>query len=966
MTTLLPFRTIVVAACLVLATVSGIAQSGKALAASKAMQQYDVVPNTVLVRLKPGATTLGLATSVLGANEVYASRQILLDKQSVTYNSALRRNLGPLSTRTMQIIQAEEPLLRTFVLKYTGDEDPYTFAQKLVKTNPAVEIAEPSYIPRMMGTPPNDPMLAQQQMLDVIKALEAWDVYGGDASMVIAISDDGMDQIHEDLANSIWTNEGEIPDNNIDDDNNGYIDDYRGYNLAAEDDSRAWGDTYNTRTHGTSVAGILGATPNNALGIAGVAGKCKIFPLKIAPFGTQSLSYGYESIIYAAVNGFKVINCSWGIDNYSDINQSIIDFAVSRDVAIVAAAGNDGDSRLIFPAAYNGVMGVGNSWPDDVLVGNSAYGAHLDIVAPGEGTITTSNSNVYTSFGGTSGATPIVSGTLALVRALHPELTNLQAMEFLRRCTDNIEAKNPSDLQKGLIPGRINMLKAVTLNPFGKPSISLVDHEMTTDGGKETNRFAIEETIHLSLTVVNQLRSADGFLFRLSVVSDPQQSLQVLTNEVEVPPVASGQIVTVEGLTLKKNIDFDGTVFLRVDIFGDPDYQDYFLIPFRPSVNFTSFSNDSLTFAMVDGGQVGFPFRMQYPGDVGIRLNSFGNFLYEGGIMACANNERVVSATRSHLYNGVEQTTEVDHDFSVVKPFINPDRTVGIIRDNAAAEPIGLDIRQEVMLPEGGSRLASIQVTAKNISGTTLNDVSIGYFLDWDIGRYGEDNRIRLDYNGSTATGGSIVWGVASRPGDYPFVGCGAYSMTPGAIAQFASFENYSTSPDNPFRTSIGFMKSDKILSLTLGTAVHYDGAGDIGCVTGMRFPGEWPADEERTFVFLLGADWTAAGLKQSFESILPTVGVDEQLQVASGTPVVYPQPARDAFTVSGNTSGAVSVSLSVVNALGVTVVPARSVATEAGAFQTVIDARTLPPGVYFVRVGERGIIRSVPFVIVK
>src|SRR5690606_13186136 len=138
------------------------------------------------------------------------------------------------------------------------------------------------------------------------------------------------------LIGSIWTNPGEIANNGIDDDNNGYIDDYNGYNLAAEDDSRPWGDTYNTQPHGVSVAGILGATVNNGIGIAGIANKCKIFPLKIAPFGSQSLWYGYESIIYAATNGFKVINCSWGIDVYSDINQSVIDFAVSRDLAVVA------------------------------------------------------------------------------------------------------------------------------------------------------------------------------------------------------------------------------------------------------------------------------------------------------------------------------------------------------------------------------------------------------------------------------------------------------------------------------------------------------------------------------------------------------------------------------------------------------------------------------------------------------
>lgn len=924
----------------------------------------NMVPNTVMVRLKPGALTSGSVASLLGFHEAYASRQVLLEQQSVAYNAAVRKKaLLQSSAQLQEMLRAEEPLLRTFALRYSGSEPPDVVARRLVQQHAEVEIAEPAYAPRLLAGEPNDPLFAQQTMLKVIKAVEAWDVYSGDASMVIAISDDGTNQEHEDLQHSIWINTKEIPNNNIDDDGNGYVDDYNGYNFAAQEDSRSWGNTYNSRQHGVSVAGILGAEVNNALGIAGIANKCKIFPLKIAPYGTQSLDYGYESIVYAAVNGFKVLNCSWGIDTYSDINQSIIDFAVSRDVAIVAAGGNDGDSRLVFPAAYKGVLGVGNSWPDDGLAGTSAFGAHIDIIAPGEGAHATANTG-YTVFDGTSSATPIVSGTLALVRALHPNLSNLQAMEFLRRCTDNIEAKNPP--QQGLIPGRLNMYKAVTLNPLDKPSVGLVSHQLKNAQGTVVNRFGLNEEIELVLTIKNYLRAADGFLLQLSIVGDPQNSMEVVKREITTPALATGQSAAVGGLSVRKLQENSQTVFLRVDIAGDPDYQDYFLIPLRPSFNAAEFSNDSLSFALTDAGQIGFATRMKYPEDVGIRLRSYGNLLYEAGMFACANGSKVVSATRSHIYSSLENSTLVDNDFSTVKPFLEPNRTIGVLRDNNASNPIGLEVREEAILPSGGAQFARVVVTVKNVSGNVLNNVSLGYFFDWDIGRYGEDNRMELKHSSTLLSGGSMLWGFASRAGAYPVAGCGVYSEYNGAQAQYASFENYSSSLENPFNTATvdGFAQSNKILALTQGTLLQYPNTGDIGCVVGMKFPGEWPADEERSFTLLLGASWSESALQQAFETVLRSVPVSETENVPALH--IVPQPVRDVLTVGGIPAVLSPVVLTVVNAMGMQVLPAQTLLPASEPLSAMLNVQALPSGVYFVRADNGSHVYTLPFVVVK
>ena len=140
-----------------------------------------------------------------------------------------------------------------------------------------------------------------------MQVFEAWDIFKGDSSIIIGIIDAGALQDHEDLVNSIWRNEGEIPENGIDDDNNGYIDDYNGVNFSYLDDGTDPASTFNVIEHGTKVAGIAGATVNNKVGIAGIAYNCRIFPMKTSVNGSGNITHGFESMIYAAQNGIKVV-----------------------------------------------------------------------------------------------------------------------------------------------------------------------------------------------------------------------------------------------------------------------------------------------------------------------------------------------------------------------------------------------------------------------------------------------------------------------------------------------------------------------------------------------------------------------------------------------------------------------------------------------------------------------------------
>ncbi|MDQ1265536.1 MAG: type sorting protein, partial [Bacteroidota bacterium] len=394
----------------------------------------EALANTVRVRLKPGYYDAALAANIISPLSAKISERLMEPVKSMTFNIKKRLETTLYSHQKIdEIIKAEEPLLRTYIITYSGDEPPEKFCTRLKELSSEVDIAEPYYIDSPLYSP-NDPLASQQTDLTLIRAFEAWDIFKGDPSIIVGISDIGAFQEHEDLAGSIAVNSGEIQNNGIDDDGNGYIDDYNGYNLGNEVDHTGWGNTFHSYEHGTNVAGICGAAFDNSKGIAGAAGKCRIFPIKIGITGSNDqLPFSYNSIKYAADRGFKVLNCSWGkLKPYSEIDQSIIDYAVSRDVAIVAAGGNEKNSiGTVYPAGYRGILGVGEVDQQDVVTGNSSFGEQVRIMAPGYANYATTNDNSYTNSGsritGTSFASPVVAGVVALVRARHPEMTALQA-----------------------------------------------------------------------------------------------------------------------------------------------------------------------------------------------------------------------------------------------------------------------------------------------------------------------------------------------------------------------------------------------------------------------------------------------------------------------------------------------------------------------------------------------------------
>jgi subtilisin family serine protease len=334
-----------------------------------------------------------------------------------------------------------------------------------------IDIIQPNYLNKLLVIP-NDPWYSLQQ-LNLVKLPQAWNYTTGSSMVVVAVIDSGMLTDHPDLQGNIYTNPLEIPNNGIDDDNNGYIDDYMGWDfvdapelvdIALGDYTGQDNDVTDENFHGTHVAGIIGAVSNNGIGISGVCWNIKLLPIR-AGFRTTSGS-GYlqdddaaAAIIYAADMGASVMNLSWGDVVYSAIIADACNYAYTHGVSIVASAGNQPGPNLNYPAKLASTISVGAVDPYKTLAGFSSYGPELDLVAPGQqiySTYKSSGPDMYKELSGTSMSAPFVTGAIALLKSIRPNLTPDEVRACLLSSTDDL-GPNGFDIQYG--HGLLNVRK---------------------------------------------------------------------------------------------------------------------------------------------------------------------------------------------------------------------------------------------------------------------------------------------------------------------------------------------------------------------------------------------------------------------------------------------------------------------------------------------------------------------------
>ena len=296
-----------------------------------------------------------------------------------------------------------------------------------------------------------------------IDAPEAWDITTGSSSVIVAVIDTGIDYLHPDLADNMWVNTGEIPDNGIDDDGNGYIDDVYGYDFVQDD-----GDPLDEHSHGTHCAGTIAGRGNNGLGVAGVNWQCQLMACRFLDAGgSGTTADAISAINYAVANGADILSNSWGGGGYSAALEAAIINARDNGVLFVAAAGNSGtdnDAIPHYPSSYqvSNVIAVAATDHDDALAGFSCYGLQsVHVGAPGVSILSSVLDGAYDSYNGTSMATPHVAGVSALLLANDPAMS---LQDLKARIVWTGEAI-PSLDNKTISGRRLNAYNALTAEP---------------------------------------------------------------------------------------------------------------------------------------------------------------------------------------------------------------------------------------------------------------------------------------------------------------------------------------------------------------------------------------------------------------------------------------------------------------------------------------------------------------------
>lgn len=809
--------------------------------------------------------------------------------------------LHALTTLDADVVALERTLMRTWVAEYDAERgSPEFVARKITRLCGDIELAEPIPVPMPTADMPNDSLASQQRMLTTIRIAEAWQVEPGDTTIRIGISDSGVKTDHEDLVDVIWTNHAEIPDNDIDDDGNGYVDDYRGYSFTFNDDKTRPGDPFHpSNGHGTGVAGICGAATNNGIGIAGVAGNARLVPIKTMPNGTSGIVYGYESIMYCAVTGINIVNCSWGGFTYTCTNERVIEYAIKRGTAIVAAAGNHGTTAAFYPAAYNGVLSVGVVNPADEVVPMSARGA-VDVMAPGHESITTANDGTYGPFCCTSGSAPIVSGVLGLVMSRHRQLSPAQACALATVAVVDIAEVNPS--VAALVPGRIDALKAVTMRPDSVPALELVTDTVMH---LERERWGVGDTVGVWFTLINHLAELTAAQVEVDAVGADADAVHILDTQLSLGTIASASSVRLgsinerrPGLRVRIVRDVTSPVVLRVRITGRTTAGDVHVQTLRtsvvPSPSWSTYRSEGLAVSVGDNARIGVVDHQRGLGE-GVRYGNECGILYEGTLMVGVVGRAVDNVRADRGYH---------NHFAVVKPLRGEDAHRGIVADSAAPDSlrIGVHVLQRVGITDGPVPVFITDVTLKNTSDSALVHPILLYYFDWDIGDQPAANRV--DQQGTVrGTEGSRIVIVRSteKTATTPDVVVSVTPLSPQTRAINVGYDNTLT------YTGFTAQKKQELLQ---GALNHYGEVNDVAVLTGARFDGVMMPGDERSVRIAFGVHPDAEVVVQAWRRI------EAERRRAGADRRPFPNPATDAVTVPIDVTG-VDVVISIWDGAG-------------------------------------------------
>ncbi|TAE10650.1 MAG: T9SS C-terminal target domain-containing protein [Bacteroidetes bacterium] len=676
----------------------------------------DVLPNTIVIKYKGQdkmlATSLYRPTQMLSP-DVQASLGIVAHTPMYDQNHpALQASKSPRwgeHCKRFGLI---------YKLTISPERDLPTVIEAL-RHLPLVEYAEPIYNNHTLLYVPNDPQAnpatnPASYHLKSIKAYEAWDIQKGNANVVIGITDSEFNLNLSDLAGQDITPSGINRD------------------IANGDNVLNITGT----VHGSHAAAVAVGKANNGAGSAGVCFDCKMMPVKIAydpvapnTTGVISTDVGYTGILLAsAQTNCKVVNMSWGRKGSPSLYE--LDFLESIvedfDVVLVAAAGNDGDKAnptgLFFPASYNSVvLSVGATNSSDAKAPFSTYNEYVDICAPGAGIVAQSGTDSGTSF-----ASPIVAGAVALVRAQYPTMNAKQAIARIVSTADNIDgiAGNASFVGK-IGSGRLNVYRALS-DPL--VAMSLSSYTFTTS---KRNRLFRGMTSDMVLTVRNHLNALTNLQVTLSTDSP---HLTILDNTAQIGAVSANATATnatdVLRLKVSDNVTANTPALLKITYQeGTFTYSENVYILLNPGLA----NNNKLNLAHDDRGNLNIRNEL-FPELHGLQWQN-ETFFTEAGLILATSPTKVSNTVRSDA--GL-----FDNTFTPIGT--NTENTTGTLLNTEAhfeeftnnTDRIGLTISQKTYSwnEPALENAVVVEYKIRNIAGGNIDNLYAGLFTNWDIG----------------------------------------------------------------------------------------------------------------------------------------------------------------------------------------------------------------------------------------
>lgn len=376
-------------------------------------------------------------------------------------------------TSTRRLLQwqrrSSERLTTVVLLEFTPAGLDTTELRAALTRRADIEFAAPNR--GYLGDPreiliPNDPQYGSQYHHPLMQNDLAWNTTLGDPSVIVGVTDDGVDTDHVDLVENIWVNAGEIPNDNIDNDGNGYIDDVNGWDFVFDNEDPNPNSSSND--HGTHCAGITAARTDNGIGVAGTAGRATIMPLQFYAGGEPWTATNIaDAFAYGVDNGARILTTSYNVNGWvgDPVVTAAYDYMHDNDVLHFNSAGNGSEMNPAREAFTQSLLVISTT-SSDAKSGFSNYGDGCDICAPGSNVLSTILNDDYGTKSGTSMASPNAAGVAALIWSANPTWNRDQVAAQLLGTGDNIDGQNPG-LSGQLGGGRVNSFRALneTLTP---------------------------------------------------------------------------------------------------------------------------------------------------------------------------------------------------------------------------------------------------------------------------------------------------------------------------------------------------------------------------------------------------------------------------------------------------------------------------------------------------------------------